>query len=484
MENSLIKHIIKVLSGYDAPVLIIENNDGFLFRSDVIEAFERNNINVSFGNNLSQRVAFELRDNSKTLFLINKDNRQYLEDIESIAIHSEFLLSQYLSEYHIPSVKDLPLSILDKLFIKKQLFSLSKSETIKEIEKVSAVSKSKDPKFDINEFTERINEGLATSTIDWHEIATLFGDAISQSIGSEQFDLILVLIKEANEKFQEHIQSKYSQIKNSNPIKRPQIVSKILDYIDFNYKQNEIALIVIDGLSFWQYALIKNRLPGNKKEEITFSWIPSITQLSRQAIFRGSSPLESYKQNPTNESKLWKGYWKSKNFNDFEIQYQHDTINVSNIDGIKRLGIVYKDLDDYMHSSKDYNDLLKLTENWFVRSKIKENIQELLSKGFRVIITSDHGNIQAKGWRGLNGKEKLGTNKSGSRSERHLEYSEKRLKDEFLDNNPELLDSIVQEEQALYFKNELSFSRRDELVTHGGAHFLEVVIPFIEITNE
>lgn len=484
MENSLIKHIIKVLSGYDAPVLIIENNDGFLFRSDVIEAFERNNINVSFGNNLSQRVAFELRDNSKTLFLINKDNRQYLEDIESIAIHSEFFLSQYLTEYHIPSVKGLPLSILDKLFIKKQLFSLSKSETIKEIERLSAVSKSKNPKFDIDEFTERINEGLATSTIDWHEIATLFGDAISQSIGSEQFEIILELIKEANEKFQEHIQSKYSQIKNSNPIKRPQIVSKILDHIDFNYKQDEIALIVIDGLSFWQYALIKNRLSGNKKEEITFSWIPSITQLSRQAIFRGSSPLESYKQNPTNESKLWKDYWKAKNFNDFEIQYQHDTINLSNIDGIKRMGIVYKDLDDYMHSSKDYNDLLKLTENWFVRSKIQETIQELLSKGFRVIITSDHGNIQAKGWRGLNGKEKLGTNKSGSRSERHLEYSEKRLKDEFLDNNPELLDSIVQEEQALYFKNELSFSRRDELVTHGGAHFLEVVIPFIEITNE
>ena len=484
MENSLIKHIIKVLSGYDAPVLIIENNDGFLFRSDVIEAFERNNINVSFGNNLSQRVAFELRDNSKTLFLINKDNRQYLEDIESIAIHSEFFLSQYLSEYHIPSVKDLPLSILDKLFIKKQLFSLSKSETIKEIEKVSAVSKSKNPKFDIEGLTDRINKGLVKENIDWYEIAKLFGKAISRTIGSDQLALILEIIKQANKKFQEHIQSKYSQIKNSNPIKRPQIVSKVLDYIDFNYKQDSIALIVIDGLSFWQYALIKNRLPGNKKEAITFSWIPSITQLSRQAIFRGSSPSESYKQNPTNESKLWKDYWKAKNFNDFELQYQHDTINLSNIDGIKRLGIVYKDLDDYMHSSKDYNDLLKLTENWFVRSKIQDTIQELLSKGFRVIITSDHGNIQAKGWRGLNGKEKLGTNKSGSRSERHLEYSEKRLKDEFLDNNPELLDSIVQEEQALYFKNELSFSRREDLVTHGGAHFLEVVIPFIEITNE
>jgi hypothetical protein len=137
-----------------------------------------------------------------------------------------------------------------------------------------------------------------------------------------------------------------------------------------------------------------------------------------------------------------------------------------------------------MHSSKDFVDLLKLTENWLKRSKIRQTIQELLSQSFRVIITSDHGNIQAKGWRGLNGKEKLGTNKSGSRSERHLEYSEKRLKDEFLNNNPELLGSIVQEEQAIYFKDDLSFSRRDELVTHGGAHFLEVVIPFIEITNE
>ena len=62
--------------------------------------------------------------------------------------------------------------------------------------------------------------------------------------------------------------------------------------------------------------------------------------------------------------------------------------------------------------------------------------------------------------------------------------SEKRLKDEFLDNNPQLIDSIVEEEKALYFKDELSFSRRDNLVTHGGAHFLEVVIPFIEIINE
>ena len=51
-------------------------------------------------------------------------------------------------------------------------------------------------------------------------------------------------------------------------------------------------------------------------------------------------------------------------------------------------------------------------------------------------------------------------------------------------NNPELHDSVLRENQSIYFKDNLSFSRKDTLVTHGGAHILEVLIPFIEIKNE
>jgi hypothetical protein len=137
-----------------------------------------------------------------------------------------------------------------------------------------------------------------------------------------------------------------------------------------------------------------------------------------------------------------------------------------------------------MHSSIDYTDLLKLTENWIQRTEIVSVVDRLLNENFKIFITTDHGNIQAKGWRGLQGNEKLGTNKSGSRSQRHLEYSEKWLSDEFISNNPELKDSLVMEDQAVYFKDDLSFSREKTLVTHGGAHLLEVLIPFIEITNE
>ena len=484
MENSLIQDIIRALSNYNALLLIIENNDGFLFRTDVIKEFNRNNIIVSIGNNIFQRVSIELRDKTQSLFLINKEKREYKEDIENISIEIEFFLSQFLSEYHIPTVIDLPLSTLDKLYNKHQLFKLSNIETKKEIDLVISDYKTTESNFDIEDYTKNINKNLERENIDWQELSLIVGKALSKTIERNQHIELFDSMKIVNEKFQEFIQKNYAHIKNSNFIKRPQIVSKILDYIDFNFKKESVALIVIDGFSYWQYCHIAHMLPGIKKETNTFSWIPSITQLSRQAIFRGSSPLESYKQNPSNESKLWKEYWKKKQYNEFEIDYQHDSINLTNIDVIKRLGIVYKDLDDYMHSSKDYKDLIKLTENWFERSNINNTIEELLFHGFRVIITSDHGNIQAKGWRGLSGKEKLGTNNSGSRSERHLEYSEKWLKDEFLNNNSDLIKSIVQEENSIYFKDDLSFSRREYLVTHGGAHFLEVVIPFIEITNE
>jgi hypothetical protein len=136
-----------------------------------------------------------------------------------------------------------------------------------------------------------------------------------------------------------------------------------------------------------------------------------------------------------------------------------------------------------MHSSTDYNDLAKLTENWIERSKIILVINELQQAGFNVFLTSDHGNIQSKGWRSLNGREKLGTNKSGSRSERHIEYTDQWLSDEFMTNNPDLRDDVVMEDQAIYFKSDLSFSRRETLVSHGGAHLLEVLIPFVEIKH-
>lgn len=485
MDNKLITQVVKDLKNYPDKVLLVENNDGFLFRDDVVTLLKGNGINIVQGTSIYQRVKYELRNQDEILILLSQDNSSYLDDIKQNAFALEFFIKDYISGFHVPTILEESLDVLDELYNSKQILSLSKKETQDVISNLKTeIITHKKAKVNLKEFSETINKLINTEYIDWLEVSKTVSNALLHSIGTDEFSEVIRTVELVNRSFQEKLEKDYHSSKNSSFVKKPQIVSKILDYLDFNFKKEKIALIVIDGLSYWQYELISNKLPGVINEDVIYSWIPSITQLSRQAIFKGASPKKEYRQGPVNEEKLWKNYWKEKGIRDFEIRYSHQNIATGNLINIKRFAAVYKDLDDYMHSSKDYNDLLKLTENWLERSGIIDTINTLLDNNFKVFLATDHGNIQAKGWRNLIGKEKLGTNKSGSRSQRHLEYSENWLSDDFISNNPELKDSIVMEEQAIYFKDDLSFSKEDSLVTHGGAHFLEVLIPFIEIANE
>jgi len=484
MAKGLIQHITDRLKSYPAKVFLVENNDRFLYRSDVQDAFGAMGIEINHGNSMEQRITFEMREPDGLLVLLSQDNTNYLEDIKNEAVAIEFSLANYLQSYHIPSLIELDLSMLDKLFRNQPLVSLNRKETQEFIEKLKDEATSSEPEYNLAEFIDRLHVLLHEEEINWAVVSRLIAEGISKTIITPQFGALYDQINQANTAFQDALQTSYPQTKNASAVKKPRIVSKILDYLHFNFREKKIALIVVDGMALWQYELLKTRLPGTKHEEVIYSWLPSITQLSRQAIFRGDIPLSDYRQGPTSEEKLWKMYWKEKGCHAFEVAYQHEKIDLSNIDAVTKLAIVFKDLDDKMHGSSDYADLLMLTKNWMDRSKIAQVIEDLLSKGFTVFLTSDHGNIQAKGWRGLQGREKLGANKSGSRSQRHIEYSEKWLFDEFMENNPDLENSVVKEEQALYFKNDLSFSSNELLVTHGGAHLLEVLVPFVEIKNE
>lgn len=485
MAKGIIQIITELFKSNNSEVLLIENNDKFLYREDVINALKINGVELFIGSTIQQRIQFELREKDTLLVLLSQDNSDYLEDIKSTSKSIEFHLEKFYSGYHVPSIINLNIDILDILLNSKQHITLNKQETINAIHNIQKETNfDSQIIFDLSEFIDLLDFQLGLETKNWRVICRILSNGILNSIGTSKFDELLSHVNRTNNIFQESIRLNYQQTKNSNSVKKPQIVSKILDYLSFNFLNNKIALIVVDGLAYWQYELLKDKLPKFKNEEVIYSWIPSITQLSRQAIFRGDIPITDYKQGPISEEKLWKSFWKAKGMNDFSIRYCHENIDLSNLENVSKFALVFKDLDEKMHSSSDYKDLLNLTQNWIERSKIISIINELQFAGFKVFLTTDHGNIQAKGWRGLQGREKLGTNKSGSRSERHIEYTEKWLSDEFINNNPELKDSVVMEDQAIYFKSDLSFSRKETLVTHGGAHILEVLIPFIEINNE
>ena len=486
MVKGLIEHIANDLRHQDYDVFLTENNDGFLYREDVQNALHVAGIDVVNGSKINQRIQFELKDEGAILVLLCKDNSAYLEDIEKRAYINEFSLNNYFNGYHIPSIVNLELELLDKLFAQKQFVRLNRAETLKLIEKTESqeISFPSKPIFDLDLFNETILKLTNEETVNWAVVCRTISKGLVETIDTPEFDPFIATVNKVNVMFQDYIQHSFQQTKNSSAVKKPQIVSKILDHLSFNYLHEKIALIVVDGLAYWQYELLNKILPPNRKENVISSWLPSITQLSRQAIFRGGAPEKDYRQGPVSENKLWKEYWEIKNVSSHKIRYCHNTVDFDSLRDITKFAIVLTDLDERMHNSTDYKDLLHFTQRWIEESGIVEKVEKLQEAGFTIFLTTDHGNIQAKGWRGLKGREKLGTNKSGSRSQRHLEYSDRWLKDEFIDNNPDLKDSITEQEGAIYFNSDLSFSTNDKLVTHGGAHILEVLIPFIEIKHE
>jgi hypothetical protein len=273
----------------------------------------------------------------------------------------------------------------------------------------------------------------------------------------------------------------YSSLNSSNYFKSPKIVSKILPFIA-NQKIEKQALLVIDGMAYWQYEMLKKEIENSliSNEGSTYAWLPSITQLSRQSIFRGSNPDSNYKQNPINEERLFKTFWIKEGISEAMICYTHGIPESLNFSQSKH-AIVITELDNHMHGASDLGMLRVTTKYLFQKKTITKLINDLTYNGFTIYLTADHGNIQAKGYGALKDKEKLGTNQSGSRSERHLEYSKPELAYYFLKNNPELNGQVVNDSRVIYMSTDLAFSRDKNTVTHGGSHILEVIIPFIEL---
>jgi len=485
MSNSFINHIATIFGAYSKPLLLVRNPDDFLKKEEVQKALLEKGIRIFDQDGIQLRIDFELKykqNPTNTIYLISSLDG-LLEDIKAAAVYIDFQLSDYFPEYHAKTILGCDLTMLEILFEKKPVSTLNKTETESYIAKYSEKAL-EEKSYDLNDFREQLNSLLAKEKVNWHSTIEIISKGLLGTIGTKTSKELLHEVTRTNEIFQTELSTSFKQSINSSPIKRPRVVSKILDHLDSQYKSNKVVLVVVDGMAYWQYLILKKALDTFKvSEDITYSWIPSITQLSRQAIFKGSIPESNYIQNPRNEEKNWFKYWENKGLDKYQIKYNHETIETEGLDQIKRFGIVYKDLDEKMHSSTDYADLKNLTENWMERSKIISTFEKLLDQGFTIFLTTDHGNVPANGWRNLKGREKLGTNKSGSRSARHLEYSEQWIADEFLENNPDLKNSIVQDDRVLYIKDNLSFSNKSELVTHGGSHILEVLIPFIKIEN-
>jgi CheY-like chemotaxis protein len=292
------------------------------------------------------------------------------------------------------------------------------------------------------------------------------------------------------------------------------------DYVVPNIdKENGTLLVVIDNLRYDQWRVIEPLISDYYKkvsEKPFFSILPTATQYSRNAIFSGLMPSEM--------EKMYPNYWKNdteeggKNLyeNDFLIEQikrlnlniKHEYYKITNLRSGKQLADSYKSTKDndltvivynfvdMLSHAKTEMDVIKeladddkayrsLTKSWFLNSPLLEVIQKAQEMGQKLIITTDHGTINATTPTKVIGDKNISSNlryKTG----RSLSYNEK---DVYAVNNPKdiYLPTINMNSSFIFAKEDLFFAYPNNYnhfvkyykntYQHGGISLEEMIIP-------
>lgn len=284
--------------------------------------------------------------------------------------------------------------------------------------------------------------------------------------------------------------------------KQPYTVNKILDYINYNFKNENIALIVFDGMSYDEWFILKSKLENFDVEESgVFAILPTITSFSRTAIFSGKIPREFMQENKIPYNAEEKGFYKFLENNNYDldetlygrIDLNNDVIKTRNdhvlfdyLKGYKFLGLVCNIFDDISHHMVVYGELKSNLYKNIVNGIESSNIIQLLEKlrefGYKIIITSDHGNIFCK-------SNLIKPNKNlefeKRKSNRCLIFDNDIFADNIVSENPtkcfKYVYNILPEDLSLVFpvSNGFFSNKTEYTITHGGIMPEEWIVPLV-----
>ena len=485
MASKLIQQVAKRITVDYCRLTFVRNTDGFLKDVEVCTLLNQEcQVEVVRGTQLQLRLHYELEYKSRPeerFVYVCQQTDTLLPDMLQEGRVLDFSISDLFPLFADKAlVRRQPLQVLEWLYDEIGLRRINLAEG-----KMMVDSLLRRFNENRNHSVSHLRERLNRLEINWADsqktiesVSEIMVDAIKAGVIEEMDDDI----EQINNLFQDWLNEHYFAVLQSNPLLGAKSVNRILPHLAANYQhEDKVALMVVDGFAYWQYIVLKRYLESQDiktNDNTIVSWLPSITMLSRQAIFRGNTPIMDYHQSPENERKLWRTYWQSQSVSQFETQYISDDDEFAINEGVKRLAVVTVEMDKKMHSSYDYRDLLSLTENWCPR--ITEKIRTILEAGYTLYLTTDHGSVLSKGWRALTQVEKVFLYKDGSRGKRHLIYNNEEEYLRFAKENGEL--GMLAHNRWLCMRNNLCFARNNErMITHGGSHFEEVVIPFIKI---
>ena len=278
--------------------------------------------------------------------------------------------------------------------------------------------------------------------------------------------------------FEKFIFDGYQRLSGETKKEAPAILPKVIDFI----AHGKTALIVVDGMSLFDFEIISRYLEGIDYEyHCTYALIPTTTAISRQGLLSGKYPREL--ENPFTLSQEEKGFMEAaKNRGYTKQQSLYAKGYNPPISHFTRFAaIIINDIDDLVHGQKQgrvgmYNDVSLLAKS----GKLQTLIQDLYSQGFNIYITSDHGNTPCIGAGAIrNAGVEVET-----RSKRMFvlkDFAEE--KDSFGDKVVTYPGYYLDKDYKYYVcESGVSFdNKNEEVMTHGGISIDEVIVPFIKV---
>jgi hypothetical protein len=262
-------------------------------------------------------------------------------------------------------------------------------------------------------------------------------------------------------------------------------------------RQARLALLVMDGLSLDQWVTMREELatqhPRMEVESAAvFAWVPTLTPVSRQAIFAGRPPLffADSLDMTDREPERWRQLWLEQGLQSSQVGYMKGAA-VESLTAVEDLlsdsrlrvvGLVLDIVDRIMHGMQlGAVGMHNQVRQWIREGHLMSLLRLLAGRGYALFITSDHGNVEATG---------IGRPNEGAiaeeRGERARIYSTDLLRRQVSAQFPEAIawptPGLPDGFFPLLASGRTAFAAPESrLVAHGGALLEEVVVPFAEL---
>ena len=340
---------------------------------------------------------------------------------------------------------------------------------------------------------------------DWFSFAKTWAELVSLALESD------AILSEATRQKMEALQTRidaafvpwltkrYAGLINLPPVPPVMLhhIPRFLSRHITDAKEHKVAFVLVDGLSLDQWIvirkeLVKRYLEFQFRENAVFAWIPTITAVSRQAAFAGKPPVyfPNSIHTTSKEPTLWTQFWVDQGLTQQEVAYAKG-LGDGTLESVEEviaqpktrvIGLVIDTVDKIMHGmALGAAGMHNQVRQWAGQPFMANLTNLLLTNGFRVYLTSDHGNIEAVGC----GRPAEGA-VADLRGERARVYPSSLLRSQIKERFPDALEwppvGLPEDYLPLLAPGRSAFVRETErLVGHGGVSLEELIVPFVQI---